>query len=82
MPVLCIRGFHTETHPKKLEFNIDKSETGLKKIDININVNDDQLDDMNDEETAHLSGDLTDDEYSNSEDHKHPKKQRNYSISR
>ena len=29
-----------EAHPKKLEFNIDKPETDLKKIDLNINVND------------------------------------------
>ena len=37
-----------ETHPKKLEFNIDKSEKGLKKIDFKINVNDNEIDDMND----------------------------------
>ena len=30
-----------ETHPKKLEFNIDKPDTGLKKIDFNLIVIDD-----------------------------------------
>ena len=48
-----------EAHPKKLEFNIDKPETGLKKTDLNINVNDDEIDDMNDEEVVHPSDDLT-----------------------
>ena len=58
-----------ETHPKKLEFNVKKPETGLKKIGSNINVNDNEIDDMNDEEAVHLSNDLTDYEYSNIEDH-------------
>ena len=37
-----------ETHWKKLEFNIDKPEIGLKKVDLNVNLNDDEIDDMND----------------------------------
>ena len=48
---------------------MDKPKTDLKKIDFNINVNDNEIDDMNDEEVVHLSGDLTDDDYSNIEDH-------------
>ena len=36
-----------ETHPKKLEFNIDKPKTGLKKIYFNIIVNNNEMDDMN-----------------------------------
>ena len=55
------------THPKKLEFNIDKPETDLKKIDFNINVNDDEIDDMNDEEVVHSSDNLADDSYNNTE---------------
>ena len=59
-----------EAHPKKLEFNIDKPATGLKKIDFNINVNDDEIDDMNDKETVHLNDGLTDDNNNNNiEDH-------------
>ena len=57
-----------EAHPNKLEFNIEKPEIGLKKIDFNINVNNDEIDDMNDKETVHPSDDLTDDNYSNIED--------------
>ena len=60
----------TEAHPKKLEFNMDKPETGLKKIDFNINVTDDEIDDMNNKEVVHPSDDLTDDVCSNIEDHK------------
>ena len=56
-----------EAHPKKLEFNIDKPETDLKKIDFNINVSDNEIDDMNDKEVVHPSGDLTNDDYSNIE---------------
>ena len=36
-----------KAHPKKLEFNIDKSETNLKKTDININISDNEIDDIN-----------------------------------
>ena len=59
-----------EAHPKKLEFSIDKSETDLKKIDFNINDNDDEIDDMNDKEEVYPSDDLTDHECSNIGDHK------------
>ena len=48
-----------EAHPKKLEFNIDKPETGLKKIDFNININDDKINDMNKEKVVHPSEDIT-----------------------
>ena len=58
-----------KANQKKLEFNIDRPETDLKKIDFNINVNNDEIDDMNDEKAVHPSGDLTDDDYSNIEDH-------------
>ena len=59
----------SEAHLKKLEFNIDKSKTNLKKIDFNINVNNNEINDMNDEEAVHPSDDLTDDDYSNIENH-------------
>ena len=59
-----------EARSKKLEFNIDKPKTGLKKIDFNININDNEIDDMNSQEVVHSSDDLTDDECSNIEDHK------------
>ena len=59
-----------EAHPEKLEFNINKPGIDLKKIDFNINVKDDRIDDMNNEETVHPSDDLTDNDYSNIEDHK------------
>ena len=36
-----------ETPSKKLEFYIDKPETGLKKIDFNIIANNDEIDDIN-----------------------------------
>ena len=58
-----------EAHLKKLEFNINTPETGLKKIDFNTNFNDDEIDDMNDEEVVHPSDEITDDDYSNIEDH-------------
>ena len=70
--VLCVNWEIEKTpeiHPKKLEFNIDKPETGLKKIDFNINVNVNEIDDMNNEKVFHPSGDLTNDDYSNIEDH-------------
>ena len=37
----------SETPSKKLKFNIDKPETGLKKTDFNIITNNDEIDDMN-----------------------------------
>ena len=56
-----------ETHPKKLEFNIDKFETGLKKIDFNVNVIDNEINDMNYKKIALPSNELSKDEYSNIE---------------
>ena len=58
-----------EANLMKWEFNIDKPETDLKKIGFNINVNEDKTNDMNDEEAVHPSNDLTNDDYSNIEDH-------------
>ena len=63
-----------DSQPKKLEFNIDKSEIDLKKIDFNINISDNEIDDINDKETVHSSDDLTDDDYSNIEDHENQHK--------
>ena len=54
-----------ETHPKKLEFNIDKPETGLKKIDFNIINNNDEIDDMNNNKMVYPSDTLTNDMYNN-----------------
>ena len=58
-----------DSYLKKLEFNIDKPEAGLKKIDFNITVNNDEIDDMNNNKVVSPSDDLTDDDYSNIEDH-------------
>ena len=58
-----------EAHPKELEFNINKPETGLKKTHFNININENVINDMNDKETVHSSNDLTDDECSNIEEY-------------
>ena len=66
-----------EAHQKKLEFYIDKPETGLKKIDFNINVNDDETDDMNDEEAIYPSDDIIDDDYNTIEYHGTQHKQTN-----
>ena len=41
----------------------------MKKIDFNINVNDNDIDDMNNKEAVHPTDTLTDDDYSNIEDH-------------
>ena len=54
-----------ETHPKKLEFNIDNSEIGLKKIDFNIIVNNNEIDDMNNHKIVHPSDNLVDNMCSN-----------------
>ena len=70
-----------EAHPKKLESNIDKPETSLKKIDFIINVNDNEINDMNDEEVVHLSYDLTDDDYSNTKDDENQYKRTNQNNS-
>ena len=66
-----------EANPKKLEFNIDNPETELKKIDFNINVSNDEIDNMNDKEAIHLSGNLTNDYYSNIVDHETQHKRTN-----
>ena len=47
---------------------MDKLKTGLKKIDSNINVMDNEINNMNDKKVVHPSDDLTDDDYSNIED--------------
>ena len=70
-----------EANPKKIEFNINKPNTDLKKIDFNINVNNDDIDDKNNEETVHPSGDLTSDNDDNIEDHGAQHKQINQNNS-
>ena len=67
-----------ETHPKKLEFDINKPETGLKKIDFNIIVNNDEIDDMNDDKIVHPSDDLADDMCSNINYHNIQQEQTNH----
>ena len=54
-----------EIHSKKIEFNINKPETGLKKIDFNIITNNDENDDMKDNKIVHPSDVLADDMYNN-----------------
>ena len=56
-------------HPKKLEFNIDIPETGLKKIDFNIIINNNEIGDMNNNKIVHPSDDLADDVYKNIDYH-------------
>ena len=58
----------SETPSKKLEFNIDNPETGLKKTDFNTITNNDEIDDMNDNISDHSSDDSKGDMY-NSIDH-------------
>ena len=67
-----------ETHSKKLEFNINKPEIGLKKIDFNIIVNKNEIDDMNKDEIDHSSDDIVDDMGSNIKDHNILEKQTNH----
>ena len=55
----------SETPSKKLEFNIDKPETGLKKIDFNIITNNDEINVMNNNKMDFYSNTLTNDMYSN-----------------
>ena len=55
----------SETPSKKLEFNIDKPETGLKKIDFNIITNNDEIDDMYDNKMNYHCDNTTNDVYSN-----------------
>ena len=66
-----------ETHPKKSEFNIDKPETSLKRIDFTMIANNDEIDDMNDSKIVHPNDDLADDVYINIEDHKIQQEQTN-----
>ena len=54
-----------ESHPKKLEFNVNKPEIDLKKIDFNIIVNNDEIDDMNNDKIVYSSDDLANHLYSN-----------------
>ena len=54
-----------ETPSKKLKFNIDKPETGLKKINCNIVTNNNEIDDMNDDKMVCPSANLANDVYSN-----------------
>ena len=49
---------------KKLVFNIDKPETGLKKIDFNIITNNNKMDDMNKEKMDCHNNNPTNDVYS------------------
>ena len=58
-----------ETHPKKLDFNIDKPKIGLKKMDFNVIVNNDEIDGMNNDKLVHPSDDLADDVYNNIDYH-------------
>ena len=46
---------------KKLKFNIDKTETGLKKIDLNVITNNNEIDDINDNKMVYSSDNLTND---------------------
>ena len=68
-----------ETRPKNLEFGIDKPETGLRKIDFNIIVNNDEINDMNGNTIVHPSDGLTDDICSNINYHDVQQKQNNHS---
>ena len=64
-----------KTLSKKLEFNINKPETGLKNIDINIITNNDEIDDMNDNKMVCHSDNPMNDVYSNI-NHKNVKQER------
>ena len=54
----------SETPSKKLELNIDKPETGLKKIDFIIIRNNDEIYNMNDDKMVCHSDNPTNDVYS------------------
>ena len=59
---LCVNWEIEKTHEKpskKLEFNIDKPETGLKEIDFNITTTNNEINDMNNHKMGHLSNNLT-----------------------
>ena len=68
----------SKTHSKKLDFNIDKPETSLKKIDFNIINNFDEIDDKNDNIMEFSSNDLTDDVQNNIDHHNVNQKQTNH----
>ena len=55
----------SETPSKKLEFNINNPETGLKKKDSNIITNNNEIDDMNDDKIYCHCNNPTNDVYSN-----------------
>ena len=57
------------THPNNIKFNIEKPETGLKKIDFDIIVNSNEIDDMNDNKIVYSSDDLAYDVYNNIDYH-------------
>ena len=57
-----------DTYQKKLKFDINRPEKGLKNIYFNISVNNNEIDDMNDDEIVHSIDDLVDDVCSNIED--------------
>ena len=58
-----------EANLEKIELDINKPETNLIKIDFNINVNDNEMDNMNNVEAVHSSGDLIDNNNNNIEDY-------------
>ena len=69
-----------ETHPEKLEFNIDKPETGLKKIDFKIIINNNEIDDIINNKMDYHSNNPTNDVY-NKINHKSVKQEHTtYSI--
>ena len=55
----------SQTPSKKLEFNIDKPETGLRKTDFNIITNNNEMNDMNDNKMDCHCDNPTNDMYSN-----------------
>ena len=67
-----------ETHSKKLEFNIDKPLTGLKKIYFNIITINDEINDMNDDEMVHPNDYLADNMYNNIDHQTKQQKQTNH----
>ena len=67
-----------EPHQKKLEFNIDKHEIGLKKIDSNIIVINNEINDINDNKIAYQSDDIADDVYYNIDYHNVQQEQTNH----
>ena len=61
--------YNNESFASQSNWKIGKKpETDLKKIEFNINVNDDEIDDMNGEEAVYLNDGLADDNNNNIED--------------